>query len=316
MPTYLIETGNRFMMDSDSGSSDEEAVKDVDPYQIINKKTAEAKQRAQKQLKEQESQKKKQLQAQKAAKEKEEEEKASKQTERKKREPRANNGPRRGKRNENEERGSGDQQVNENKSREGGYGNANRRDNRRPRNQDRKSGDPRTGVKAQEKRGGAGKGNWGNLEEQGAEDEVEKQTPPEENENAENIENVDPENAENAEDAEPQVQEQTLEEYYSSMNTGAVDSDKTAKKAANDDNERNLTNKKYVSQQQLGFISDYSRGGNRNNDRGGRGGRGGRREGGRGGRRDFNDRQAPKKDSFAAMKMDDQAAFPVLSKQS
>ena len=30
---------------------------------------------------------------------------------------------------------------------------------------DRKSGDTRTGIKAEEKRGGSGKGNWGNFED-------------------------------------------------------------------------------------------------------------------------------------------------------
>merc|ERR1712025_54621 len=67
---------------------------------------------------------------------------------------------------------------------------------RRPRNQDRQSGNPRTGRKAQEKKGGAGAGNWGKADEnldETAQEQVEKATP----ENAENAEN--PENAEDAE---------------------------------------------------------------------------------------------------------------------
>merc|ERR1711993_139305 len=95
-------------MDSDSESEDENVVKDIDPYQIINKKTAEASQKAKRELKEAQSAAKKQLLADKATKEKKEEEEAAKKPENKgrnnrNREPNANRSRRVGKRNQQDD---------------------------------------------------------------------------------------------------------------------------------------------------------------------------------------------------------------------
>lgn len=189
-------------MDSDSSESDDEQpIKDVDPYALVKQKEAQATQKAKKAQKEAASQAKKELMAKKQAKEKEDEERKEKEAANnlkkavnKKREPRANFGQRRGKRNQDQEENAGGEQVSEAAKGDG----VQNRQRREKRQYDRRSGNPRTGVKSQEKRGGAGAGNWGKPEEQGDLEEVEKQTP-EETENPENIENADPENNENEE---------------------------------------------------------------------------------------------------------------------
>ena len=252
------------MMDSDSSDSDDEQpVKDVDPYALLKQKEAQATQKAKKAQKEAASQAKKELMAKKEAKEKEEEERKEKEAKKavnKKREPRANFGQRRGKRNPQEENAGGEQ-VSEAAKGDGVQrmleglkhvtsqcteivtvqqllhicdafltpSPSHNRQRREKRQYDRRSGNPRTGVKSQEKRGGAGAGNWGKPEEQGDLEEVEKQTP-EETENPENIENADPEN-ENAEEKEPEPVEFTLEEYLAGLDQGTKVEKKNVRQA-------------------------------------------------------------------------------------
>ena len=104
------------------------------------------------------------------------------------------------------------------------------RQRREKRQYDRRSGNPRTGVKSQEKRGGAGAGNWGKPEEQGDLEEIEKQTP-EETENPENIENADPEN-ENVEEKEPGPVKSSLDEYHAGSDIGNKSEKKNIRQAS------------------------------------------------------------------------------------
>jgi len=326
---YRVVTSNKFMMDSDSSDSDDEQpVKDVDPYALLKQKEAQATQKAKKAQKEAASQAKKELMAKKEAKEKEEEERKEKEAKKavnKKREPRANFGQRRGKRNPQEENAGGEQ-VSEAAKGDG----VQNRQRREKRQYDRRSGNPRTGVKSQEKRGGAGAGNWGKPEEQGDLEEIEKQTP-EETENPENIENADPEN-ENVEEKEPEPVEFTLEEYLAGLDQGTKVEKKNVRQANDgkeikgktlkkkevfgnsmENNYRpapvNPNTKQQISLDTLGFHSDYSRNNNRGGNRGGRGGRGGNR----GGRRDFNERRGGDNKKQGEFKIVEEA-FPTLGK--
>jgi len=329
---YNCQTKNRFMM-SDSESSDNEEVSgNNDPYALLNKKTQEASQRAKKLVKEQTAQKNAEKKAAEAAKKAEAEKQAEKEQKKvqNKRPPRANDGRRYGKRNQDEKSGEvadkqgeaqADRPYNNDRPRRGG----NRRDF------DRKSGNPNTSRRGQEKRGGAGTGNVGTIEDEltGQNEPIEETTPEAKNEDQEN---ANPE-AEEEEDKEPEIQELTLEEYMSGISADA--SEKKAARKANDgqeisgkqlskkqvfgvqhsNSERNYVPrdnvKAAVSNDLIGFQSDYNRGG-----RGGRGGGRGGRGGNRGGRRDFNDRQGgnqgQKNQQFNLEQAQD--AFPSLGK--
>lgn len=157
------------------------------------------------------------------------------------------------------------------------FHNRDRRQNRRPRDQDRKSGTGQ-GRKAVEKRGGAGKGNWGEATEN-QEENLEKVT-------EEPVDNNDDAEAEEAE-VQPKEEIFSLEEYYQSL---AVDQPAAAKepvRKANDGVELKGTvaaqkqlyndgsnrrraapqvesNKKIIDASQLGFQSE--RRNRRNND--------------------------------------------------
>lgn len=313
---YNVMVSNRFALDSDSSSSDDEGIQDLDPYAVIQKAQADAVKKAKAHVKQQADLAKQQAKAAaeaKKAEEKPDENKAVKKDGRGARgnrggrggragEPRGNFQRRSGKRNE-EARGEG--AVENSKSNDGPAENKDRRANRRPRENDRKSGNPRTGVKSQEKKQGAGKGNWGKQEDQAANEEKPSQ---EENENNEPKEN-EPEVEE--EPQEPETPEFSLEEYYAKMETG-VETKKAVRQANDGQEVKGKTLKKktiynpdptqsttqkpiarenakaYVSMENIGFLpnsrNNRDERGGRGNNRGGRGnrGRGGRNNGERG----------------------------------
>merc|ERR1712157_558439 len=225
--------------------------------------------------------------------------------------PRKERGPKDG------EAKDGENQVRERKPRDGDD-----RRQRRPRNQDRQSGNPRTGRKAQEKKGGAGAGNWGkadeNLEET-AQEQVEKATP--EGENAENAKDAEPE--------EPKIQYLTLEEYEAAQAGDAgSDTKKGAVRQSNDGQAlkgRELSKKQvyntlqssssksaavrenakqHVAAQFVGFQSDYGSGRDNRDRRGGD-----RRNNNNRGDRNNNKRNNNK---GGMANIDDKNAFPAL----
>merc|ERR1712048_712820 len=187
-----LASKNKFIFNDDV-SSEDEGLGNVDPSEMLTKATAKA-------IKQAKVDAKKQAAPVVAAPVQKEE------APKPRREPRANNQARKGPR---KERGPKD---------------GDDRRQRRPRNQDRQSGNPRTGRKAQEKKGGAGAGNWGkadeNLEET-AQEQVEKATP-EDAENAENAGENAEAAAENADPEEPKIQYLTLEEYEAAQAGDAV----------------------------------------------------------------------------------------------
>merc|ERR1712060_845714 len=211
-----LASKNKFIF-QDENSSEDEGLGNVDPSEMLTKATAKA-------VKQAKVDAKKQAAPVVAAP-------VQKEEPQKKKEPRANNqarkGPRRERGPKDGEAKDGENQVRERRNRDGDD-----RKQRRPRNQDRQSGNPRTGRKAQEKKGGAGAGNWGkadeNLEEAAA-DQVEKTTP----ENAEG-ENAEAAAEENTEPAEPQIQYLTLEEYEAADSGDAVSDNKKEVRQSND----------------------------------------------------------------------------------
>merc|ERR1711997_706335 len=156
------------------------------------------------------------------------------------REPRGNQQPRRGKRFENNDENK-DGENNENQGRLNERNNRPPRTNDRRRGNDRKSGDPRTGYRSGaqgEKRGGRGKGNWGDKTEN-PDETAEKPTP--EAVTDDNAENKDPakeveEAAENAEPEEPVEVQLTLEEYMASLAAPSDSAPKSTRKANDGDN--------------------------------------------------------------------------------
>merc|ERR1712110_492628 len=260
------------------------------------------------------------------------------------REPRGNQQPRRGKRFENnDENKDGENAENNGQLKE----NSNRppRTNDRRRGNDRKSGDPRTGYRSGaqgEKRGGRGKGNWGDKTEN-PEETAEKPTP---EAAAEDAENKDPAKETEEENKEPEVEQEvqlTLEEYMASLNTNAADSKAVKARKANDGDDilkgnvvhshkihkerarkfggvARESNKLVIDSKDLGFQSGANRRGgptnfyydgdnnNRRDNRGGRGGRGGNRQGGnRGG-----DRGQQNNNKGFSMESVGLEAFPTL----
>jgi len=308
-------------------SSEDEGVQNMDPEQFLAYATKQATTKAKlDHKKKMEEAKKEAAMLQATAKSEPKEVRESKP----KREPRANNGRRYGPRNEDRRRDNKDGDGQDDKKvSEGDRDNNRDRRQKRPRNQDRKSGNPRFGVKAQEKRGGAGAGNWGvateNLDD--ATNEVPSKEEDEANKDSA-VENVaEGENdAENAEPQEPEEVQLSLEEYMKSLSTGDAaeeksSSNKEAIRKANDGKELKgrVADKKFiykadnnsgkgnasasnakntVSVEKLGFQSEYNR----------RGGRGGNRGGGRGDNRRGGDRQQKQRE----YKLDDASAFPTL----
>lgn len=309
---YAMSVTNRFNfgMDEDSDNqveSDQEQIVNVDPYTMLKDIEGKALKKAK--------------QERKAAKEVKIEEPVEKEDKKPRRkEPVANNGPRRGRRNQDvdEEKKPRNDRTYRNRNDKGDENNNNQKDKRykRPRDQDRKSGNPRTGVKSNEKKNGAGGANWGDPTDPkvyGDDLETEKPTPTSDA----NDENNDPEKSD-AENKEPEEVTMTLEEYEKQNSAQVISSNKTAVRKPNNGEElkgtvivKGKSDKIYVDDfaihrmgkpqekakpiLQANLISG-GRGGfrhdalgnfnNRNNQRGGRGGgRGGR---GRGGRQNFN----------------------------
>lgn len=214
-----LASKNKFIFEDEMANTSDEDVP-MDPTELMNKATSNAVKNAKAQAKLD------------AAKAKAVAPKVAVQEAQpaKKREPKANNQPRKGPRRErvpkeNVEDKDGFVAAN-NENAAPAQRDNNRRRDRRPRNSDKKSGDPRTGRKAQEKRGGAGAGNWGKADENL--DEAIKEID-QENAEAEKAENDAENNVDAAaegeeESSEPKIQYLTLEEYEASMNAGDANS--------------------------------------------------------------------------------------------
>merc|ERR1712203_529102 len=134
-----LASKNKFIF-QDENSSEDGGLGNVDPSEMLTKATAKA-------VKQAKVDAKKQAAPVVAAP-------VQKEEPQKKKEPRANNqarkGPRRERGPKDGEAKDGENQVRERRNRDG---------------EDRQSGNPRTGRKAQEKKGGAGAGNWGKADE-------------------------------------------------------------------------------------------------------------------------------------------------------
>lgn len=285
---YSVKTTNRFQLadsGSDSGSDDEAT--NIDPFAMIRQAEVDAIKQAKQDIK---NSKKKVVPTLEPATEKVEEKAAPARRNNNRREPRGNQAARRGPRNERPER-TENSALSENNNNQASRDDGNRRP-RRPRDQDRRSGNPRSGVKATEKKGGAGAGNWGKADENL--DETAKEAISEEK-SAENAENADPEEVV---EAEPEEVTLSLEEYYAQL--GKAEAVQTASRKANNgealkgktirrnkiftDKKNQQTvntqpkesNKVILPNEKLSFISgrnDNRRDDRNNNRRGGRGGR-------------------------------------------
>merc|ERR1712048_860010 len=348
---YSVATTNRFMLDSagDSSGSEDEGI-NQDPFAMIKQAEIDAVKNAKQAQKDKAAAEKAQkAAAAKAAKaaitgEKSEEKKGDdRRNNRPRREPRGNQQPRRGKRFENNDENK-DGENNENQGQLNERNNRPPRTNDRRRGNDRKSGDPRTGYRSGaqgEKRGGRGKGNWGDKTEN-PDETAEKPTP--EAVTDDNAENKAPakevEEAENAEPEEPAEVQLTLEEYMATLAAPSNDAPKTTRKANDGDNilkgqviksqkihkertrkfggQEKESNKLVIDSKDLGFQSGANRrggsnfyyDGDNNNRRDNRGGnrRGGNRQGGnRGG-----DNRGQQQKGFNMESFNNDEAFPTL----
>jgi len=216
---YSVQVTNRFqLVDSSDSGSEDEAIANVDPYAIIKQAEADAIKLAKQKIKEGN---KKVVPVLEPKKEEPQEVKRQDNRRNNRREPRGNNQARRGPRTERPERNN-DNTLSENNN-QASRDDGNRRP-RRNRDQDRKSGNPVRGVKATEKKGGAGAGNWGKADEN-LEETV---APVEEKVTDENAENADPE-----EQAEPEEVTLSLEEYYKTLGSVETTTNTNARKANN-----------------------------------------------------------------------------------
>merc|ERR1711981_889925 len=330
---YSVQTTNRFAIDAgDSSSSEDEAVSNVDPFQLIKKAETDAVKKTKEQLKAAAKKAKEPAPKKAEVAEEKEEDRPAKRNNRN-REPRGNQQQRRGPRKERKPDGEAGGDVAEKKDNNAPLGENNdnrRRRERRPK--DRESGNPRTGVRAQEKKGGAGKGNWGKADKNyDADAPAAEEKPTPEESPAEPVEKKEGEeaNAEEQENKEPEEQAPptlTLEEYMASL--GSVDAPKNLRKANDGEELKGNTfrsnkihaekqpvytstgekhsNKNYIAPENLAFISRGDKGGffytdSRDNDRrrgGGIGEGGDRRRGGKG--RDNNQNSGPKEFSLKA----------------
>lgn len=345
---YSVATTNRFMLDSagdSSGSEDEGNIQNQDPFAMLKQAEVDAVKNAKQAQKDKaKAEKDAKLAAKKAAtaaitgNTDDAKKVDNRRNDRPRREPRGNQQQRRGPRQERAPR-DGEQAVAENNNGQVSENKRPPRNNDRRRGNDRKSGDPRTGYKGQdEKRGGRGKGNWGDKTENPEDAPVEQVT----DENAEKEEKkVDGEEAEEEQAPEEPVEVQlTLEEYMASLSATTSNASTKARKA-NDGEElkgqqyqakkvhhekarkfggHEREDKKFViDSKDLGFKSGSGRGGffydgDRNDDRrGGRGGRGGGRGGARnqGNRGGDNRRQDSQPKAFNMKSLNDEA-FPTL----
>lgn len=327
---YSVLTTNRFQLadSGESSGSEDEACQNIDPYAMVKQAEVEAVRLAKLKVKE-------------AAKVKvpilKEEAKVDKPVDAKKnnrREPRGNQQQRRGPRNERVQ--DNDNALSENNNQSARDGDDRRQ--RRPKTQDRRSGNPRTGVKATEKKGGHGAGNWGKATEKPSdfdETKPEEVTP----ETAENTENADPENAEPKEPEEPEIVTISLEEYMASQAGEIVEGKNTSSRKANNGEQlqgkvirknkifierkqqvaaATPSSKVVVPNEQLAFVSGGNRRGNyRYNQDGNNNGDNRRNQGGRrnydnnkqGGRQDRAEKSSGKPD-FSKPSND----FPELGK--
>jgi len=323
---YSVQTTNRFAIDAgDSSSSEDEAVSNVDPFQLIKKAETDAVKKTKEQLKAAAKKAKEPAPKKPEVAEEKKEDRPAKRNNR--REPKGNQQQRRGPRNErkrNDGAAGGDVAEKQEGAPLGENNDNRRRRERRPK--DRESGNPRTGVKAQEKKGGAGKGNWGKADKNYDADAPAEEKTPEESP-AEPVEKKEGEeaDAEEQENKEPEAPPTlTLEEYMASL--GSVDAPKNLRKANDGEALKGNTfrsnkihaaavqqpvatssgthhsNKNYIAAENLAFISRGDKGGffytdSRDNDRR-RGGGGDRRRGGKG--RDNNQNSGPKEFSLKA----------------
>lgn len=240
---YSVKVGNRFALNSAGSESEssEDELQNLDPFAMIKKAEVDAVKRVKMEAKNQE---KNQKAAAIAAATGQAEQPAEIPAERKqqnqrnnRREPRGNQAPRRGPRNERniENRENESSQANERQERRG---DGERRRGQRPRDKDRQSGDPRSNMKAQPKRGGAGSYNWGKPGDEW------EQNPEQEQRTPENVEEEKPaveggdnnveEQTENQEPEQPKEPEtMTLEQYMAQQSLGD-DNDQRAARKAND----------------------------------------------------------------------------------
>lgn len=326
---YSVQVTNRFQLaDSDNSSgSEDEACQNVDPYAMVKQAEADAIKQAKLKVKEQS---KVQVKIITQVAKEEPEKKQDNRPKTNRREPRANQAPRRGPRTERVQDGDNALSENNNNS-QAARDDGDRRAQRRPRNQDRRSGNPRAGIKATEKRGGHGAGNWGKPTEAPSDFEETKpeQQTPEEN-SAENTENADPEKEA---EKEPEEITMTLEEYYAQEQSEAPAAPTGVSRKANNgevlkgkvirknkiyierkvtSNVREQSNKNIVPNEQLAFVSgrqrNYRYNDNERNNNERRPG-GGRRNDNKGGNRGDR-KQEPAKDFSKPQTMD----FPELGK--
>jgi hypothetical protein len=296
---YAVKTTNRFILDgssdqSGSEESDNETTVNIDPSVLIKKAEKNAIKATKQQLKAAEkmaqNEKTNVLQASDADNTTPADQKRRGPRNDRNREPKGNQAPRYGKRFE-KERQSDIENI-DNKNNAPVPQNEGRRETRQSTKTDRRSGNPRTGVRATEKRAGGGRGNWGKPTEV-IEEPVEEALTPEENQ--EPVENAE---QEETEPVEPEPVEFTLEEYRKQ----AAGNDQTKKgdsRKPNDGADLSGTvlarkeiyknqpathyytqpdrnqNKNIISNDKLAFISNGGRGyryfDNRQDRRGGRG---------------------------------------------
>jgi len=319
---YTVQTTNRFMLaESASESGSEDETSNLDPFSMIQQATTAAIKKTKEDLK---NAHKKPAVVKKSEPEEEKKDEKPKGNNRNRnnnnrgnREPRGNQQQRRGPRNERKPKdGAADGENNNQVGQKGGdapLGDNNRqRRERRPR--DRASGDPRTGVKAQEKRGGAGKGNWGKADKNYDEEKPEEVTPEEKPATTEGEEKPAASDAENEEPQEPAGPPPlSLEEYMASL--GVTEAPKNLRKAndgveikgqhitqgykdkihkeklVNYASAERTNNKNFIAAENLSFVSRGDRGGFFYTDNRRDGDRGNRRGGDRGGNRKGGDRQ-------------------------
>lgn len=222
---YSVQIANRFQLadsEGDASSSEDEACQNVDPYAMVKQAEVDAFRLAKLKVKEQSK-----VSVKIITQVAKEEPKQDNRQKTNRREPKANAAPRRGPRNERPQ--ENDNVLSENNNTTAARDDGDRRANRRPRNQDRRSGNPRAGVKATEKRGGGGAGNWGKATEAPADfEEKREESTPEEPSN-ENTENADPEEK----PKEPEEVTMSLEEYYAQETSAAPSASGNTRKANN-----------------------------------------------------------------------------------
>lgn len=231
---YSISVTNRFALGSageDSSSDDEkndQTLTNMDPYNMIRKAEQDSIKATKTALKTQEKLAK-QAKVSSVSDKKEEAKPVDNRQGNRRREPKGNQQQRRGPRvernRENQEFDGSQNQVQQSNN-DGPQGD--RRRGKPKRQFDRRSGNPRNGVKGDEKRGGGGAYNWGKSDKiPEAEDKQEEATP----ENAEAEAAVE-EVAEEDENKEPSGPEEIgIDEYFAQLNASAPEQVNKTRKA-------------------------------------------------------------------------------------